>query len=80
MKISCVLAAPTGTASFQFKFGATTAHRAWGVPIGFCGHLKRNNSAFKRLRELLGAANLAVFEEFGMLGRGFLGKIPFPSA
>ena len=28
VKMSCVLAAPTGTASFQMKYGATTAHRA----------------------------------------------------
>ncbi len=33
VKLSCVLSAPTGTASFQMKYGATTAHRAWGVPI-----------------------------------------------
>ena len=57
------------------KYGATTAHRAWGVPIGFCGHLKRGSPAFTRLQELLDAADLAVFDEFSMLGRAFIGKI-----
>ena len=77
VKMSCVLSAPTGTASFQMKYGATTAHRAWGVPIGFCGYLKRENPAFERLRELLGVADLGVFDEYSMLGKAFLGKILF---
>ena len=46
VKMSCVLAAPTGTASFQFKYGATTAHRAWGVPIGFRGCFEAGESRF----------------------------------
>ena len=31
MKCTAVLSAPTGTASFQMKYGAQTAHSAWGV-------------------------------------------------
>ena len=37
--------------------------------------MKRDNPAFKRLQELLAAANLAVFDEFSMLGKTFLGKV-----
>ena len=37
LKYSCVLSAPTGVASFQMKYGATTAQRAWGLQLGFCG-------------------------------------------
>ena len=77
MKAPCVLSAPTGTASFQMEFGATTAHRAWGVPVGFCGYLKRGKPAFERLQELLETADLAVFDEFSMLGKAFVGKILF---
>ena len=29
----CLLSAPTGCASFQLKFGASTLHRAYGVGI-----------------------------------------------
>ncbi len=77
LKFTCVLSAPTGTASFQMKYGATTAHRAWSVPVGFCAPLKRDGKAFERLRELLDNADLAVFDEFGMLGKAFVGKILF---
>ena len=31
---ACQLAAPTGCASFQLKFGASTLHRIFGVPGG----------------------------------------------
>ena len=77
VKMSCVLSAPTGTASFQMKYGATTAHRAWGVPVGFCGYLKRGKPAFERLQELLETADLAVFDEFSMLGKAVVDKILF---
>ena len=33
----CLLAAPTGCASFQLKFGASTLHRIFGIPVGYCG-------------------------------------------
>ena len=73
----CVLSAPTGTASFQMKNGATTAHRAWGVPIGFCGKLSRTGNAFKRLQAVTRYADIGIFDEFSMLGRAFVGKILF---
>ena len=32
-KYTCVLAAPTGTASFQMKYGAATAHSTWAFQL-----------------------------------------------
>ncbi|MGB1141216.1 MAG: AAA family ATPase, partial [Halioglobus sp.] len=77
---ACILAAPTGCASFQMKYGATTAHRAWSVPVGYCGPLSRHGHAFSRLRDMVKAARLAVFDEFSMLGRVFIGKILYRAA
>ena len=75
-KYTCVLSAPTGTASFQMKYGAATAHSTWGVPVGKCClPLQRGAAAFERLQELLSNCDLAVFDEFSMLGKGFLGKV-----
>ena len=75
-KYTCVLAAPTGTASFQMKYGAATAHSTWGVPVGKCClPLKRGAQAFERLQEMLQNCDLAVFDEFSMLGLAFIGKI-----
>ena len=37
---ACLLAAPTGCASFQLKFGASTLHRVFGIPVGYCGPWK----------------------------------------
>ena len=44
---ACVLAAPTGCASFQMKFGATTLHRAFGLTFSnFCGPQADKSSPF----------------------------------
>ena len=62
------------------KYGATTAHRAWGLQPGFCGWQRRDggkDSAYERLKERLSAADLAVFDEFSMLGLAFIGKSLF---
>ena len=40
---ACVLAAPTGCASFQLKFGASTLHRVFGIPVGSCGPWKNRS-------------------------------------
>ena len=75
---SCVLAAPTGCASFQMKYGATTAHRAYGIPVGFLGPvLDRDNKTFKARVMRLRAARLYVLDEFSMISRQQLGKIEF---
>ena len=73
---SCVLAAPTGCASFQMKFGAATIHRIFGVPCGFCGPTqnRRSERFMERVRRLKDAA-LFILDEFSMVGRQMLGKI-----
>ena len=79
---NCVLAAPTGCASFQMKFGAATIHRIFGVPVGFCGPVKDkhgNENFQKRLRRMK-LATLFVLDEFSMIGRQMLGKIVFKVA
>ena len=77
MKYTCILSSPTGTASFQMKYGATTAHRAWGVsPFNFLP-LKKGNPAVKRLQEMVELGDLAVFDEFSMLGKAFIGKVVY---
>ena len=40
---SCLLAAPTGCASFQLRFGASTLHRVFGVPPGYVGPWKNHS-------------------------------------
>ena len=74
----CLLAAPTGCASFQLKNGATTIHRAFGVPVGHCGRTKnRQTPAFVRRQLRLRVAEAFVIDEFSMVGRQMLGKIVF---
>ena len=80
VKNSCLLAAPTGCASFQLKYGATTVHRAFGVPVQYCGPASRNareGARFRGLRARLTQARLFVIDELSMVGRGMLGKIEY---
>ena len=77
-KNSCLLAAPTGCASFQLKYGATTLHRAFGVPVGYCGPWSAGalkGKRYARLRARLLQAELFVMDELSMIGRSMLGKI-----
>ena len=76
---ACLLAAPTGCASFQMKYGATTVHRAYGIqPRRYCGptHDKQSNYFLSRVARLR-AARLYVLDEFSMIGRQQLGRIDF---
>ena len=76
---ACLLAAPTGCASFQMKYGATTVHRAFGIqPRKYCGPTVDKQSAhfLERVRRLR-AARLYVLDEFSMIGRQQLGRIAF---
>lgn len=74
----CLLSAPTGCASFQLKFGASTLHRAFGVPVGYCGPWKdRTQERFRKLKVRLEQARLFVLDEVSMIGRQMLGKIEF---
>ena len=75
---SCLLAAPTGCASFQLKFGASTVHRVFGIPVGYCGPWKnRGEGRYLRMKARLEQAQLFVLDELSMLGRSMLGKIEF---
>ena len=78
VKNSCLLAAPTGCASFQLKFGASTLHRCFGVPVGFCGAWKnRAEGRFRKIKLRMEQARLFVIDEMSMVGRQMLGKIEF---
>ena len=53
---SCLLAAPAGCASFQLRYGATTVHRAFGIPVHFCGPASkgaRSSEQFRRMKTRL---------------------------
>jgi len=74
----CQLAAPTGCASFQLKFGASTLHRIFGIGIGYCGPwASRTNDRYQNIKARLTQACLFVMDEMSMVGRQMLGKIEF---
>ena len=70
----CALGAPTGCASFHMKYGASTVHRVFGVPVGYCGKMNKDGAVFKRVQKRLLKARLGVMDERSMIGRRFLGK------
>ena len=73
-----MLAAPTGCASFQLKFGASTLHRVFGIPVGYCGPWKsRTDGRYLKMKTRLTQSRLFVFDEMSMVGRQMLGKIEF---
>ena len=75
---ACVLAAPTGCASFQFRFGASTLHRVFGIPVGYCGPWKnRADARFLKIKARMDQARLFVVDEMSMVGRQMLGKIEY---
>ena len=75
---ACQLAAPTGCASFQLKFGASTLHRIFGVPVGYCGPWNDKTEArYIKTRTRMQQARLFVMDEMSMIGRQMLGKIEF---
>ena len=75
---ACLLAAPTGCASFQLKFGASTLHRVFGIPVGYCGPWKdRGNPRYLKMKTRMDQSRLFVIDEMSMVGRQMLGKIEF---
>ena len=76
---AAVLVAPTGTASFQMKYGATTAHRAFGLGRSkYCGpQPNRDDPYFLRKLRRLRSASVVVMDEFSMIGRQMMGEICF---
>ena len=80
VKNCCLLSAPTGCASFQLKFGASTLHRTFGVPVGYCGpwsKAQREGERFRKMKARLMQAQLFVMDEMSMIGRQMMGKIEF---
>ena len=68
VKNSCILAAPTGCASFQLGYGASTLHRVFGIPVGYCGPAKaRDGQRFLRMKTRLTQACLFVLDEMSMI-------------
>ena len=68
----------TGCASFQLKFGASTLHRVFGIPVGYCGPAKkRDGDRFLKMKTRMTQARLFVMDEMSMIGRKMLGKIEF---
>ena len=69
------VAAPTGSAAFNIRFGATTIHRLihWFRP----GHFEelRNDVALNRLQTSLGPRRMLVFDEVSMVGRQMMGRV-----
>ena len=69
------VAAPTGSAAFNIRFGATTIQRLihWFRP----GHFEelRNDVALNRLQSSLGPTRLLVLDEISMVGRQMMGRI-----
>jgi len=75
---ACLLAAPTGCASFQLKFGASTLHRIFGIPVGYCGPWNnRADGRYLKMKTRMDQARLFVMDEMSMVGRQMLGKIEF---
>ena len=77
VRSASVLVAPTGTASFQMKYGATTMHRAFSLSFNsFCGPQQTRDTAvfLKRMRRFR-AASVIVMDEFSMIGWITMGKI-----
>ena len=73
---SCTLAAPTGCAAYNMKFGAATAHRTYGInPVGYCGPSARNTKTFAKRYEKMLHSVLHVLDEMSMLGQLLVGKI-----
>ena len=74
----CLLAAPTGCASFQLRHGACTVHSAFAVRPGFFGVTSNRESAYflEKVRRWK-AASLFVLDEFSMIGRQMMGKMCF---
>ena len=78
LRYCCRLGAPTGCASFQLKFGASTLRRLFGMGIGYCGPAaNRTSEKFKIKKDRLRRARLFVLDELSMIGRMMLGKIEF---
>lgn len=72
------MSAPTGSASFQMKFGAATGHRTYGIsPFHPFARLAKDGDTYNRVRQKLKLARMLIMDERSMVGRMFLGKMGF---
>jgi hypothetical protein len=78
IRFCCQLGAPTGCASFQLRFGASTLHRLFSVPIGYCGPARNTNSEMHKVKKhRMKKAHMFIVDELSMIGRRMLGKMEF---
>ena len=74
----CALAAPTGCASFHMKYGATTAHRLFGLrALGHVGRLSKSSKSLPVIKTRLKGARTVILDEWSMIGKLFMGKVLF---
>ena len=74
----CRLGVFTPWASFESKYGATTLHRLFAVPVGYCGlAVDRTSKRYRIRRDGMLLVQLYVLDEMSMIGRKMLGKIEF---
>jgi len=73
----CQLGSPTASSCFQLKFGASTLHRLFGLPIGYCGPSDRHTLNFRKKNAMIRLCKLYVLDDLSMIGRRMLGKIEF---
>ena len=68
------IAAPTGSAAFNMRWGATTVHRLihWFRPPHFTD-LKPHSDALLRFQEAFKHTRLLIFDEVSMIGRQMMG-------
>jgi hypothetical protein len=78
IRFCCQLGAPTGCASFQLRFGASTLHRLFSIPIGYCGPARNTNSEMHKVKKRrMKKAKMFIVDELSMIGRRMLGKMEF---
>ena len=71
----CQLGSPTASSCFQLKFGASTLHRLFGLPIGYCGPSDRHTLNFRKKNAMIRLCKLYVLDDLSMIGRRMLGKL-----
>ena len=74
----CRVGVPTACAAFQSNIGATTLHRLFRVPVGFCGPVvDRTSERYRIIRDRMRLVELYVLDDMSMIGSKMLGKIEF---
>ena len=70
------VAAPTGCAAFNIRFGATTLHRLFHILNPFrWRELKEDSQELATFQEKMKALQLVILDEVSMIGKQMMGKI-----